>query len=294
MYQIKVSQHGPIVNDLMEQIDDKRPIAMQWIYTKLNNELLEVGYDISHSNSLAEFKKGAARLHAPGLNMMYGDAKNNIAWFASGKLYEYREGINRKLILDGASGKDEILEYYDFEENPQAINPSWNYVYSANNQPDSIKGGWYPGYYLPEDRAKRIVSLLKDKKDFTKEDVAKMMYDVTSATVASNITTLATELDTENYRQAQDKAYIIPHHGMVTTGKTELLHHYNRLFMTFKTNYQTMGNVPTLKSLIRKPREPCQRTVGAHYSASTPKPKNERTNPLTDTGNATPTPTETA
>ena len=50
VYQIKVSQHGPIVNDLMEQIDDKRPMAMQWIYTKLNNELLEVGYDISHSN----------------------------------------------------------------------------------------------------------------------------------------------------------------------------------------------------------------------------------------------------
>ncbi|WKD85825.1 Acyl-homoserine lactone acylase QuiP [Polaribacter huanghezhanensis] len=198
VYQIKVSQHGPIVNDLMEQIDDKRPIAMQWIYTKLNNELLEVGYDISHSNSLAEFKKGAARLHAPGLNMMYGDAKNNIAWFASGKLYKYREGINTKTVLDGASGKDEILEYYDFEENPQAINPSWNYVYSANNEPDSIKGGLYPGYYLPEDRAKRIVSLLKDKNDFTKEDVAKMLYDVTSATVASNITTLATGIDKEN------------------------------------------------------------------------------------------------
>lgn len=195
VYQIKVSQHGPIVNDLMEQIEDKRPMAMQWIYTKLNNELLQVGYDISHSNSLAEFKNGAAKLHAPGLNMMYGDAKNNIAWFASGKLYSYREGINTKTVLDGASGKDEILEYFDFEENPQAINPSINYVYSANNQPDSIKGGLYPGYYLPEDRAKRIVSLLKDKNDFTKEDVAKMLYDVTSATVASNITTLATGID---------------------------------------------------------------------------------------------------
>jgi len=195
VYQIKASQHGPIVNDLMEQIEDKRPMAMQWIYTKLNNELLQVGYDISHSNSLAEFKNGAAKLHAPGLNMMYGDAKNNIAWFASGKLYSYREGINTKTVLDGASGKDEILEYFDFEENPQAINPSINYVYSANNQPDSIKGGLYPGYYLPEDRAKRIVSLLKDKNDFTKEDVAKMLYDVTSATVALNITTLATGID---------------------------------------------------------------------------------------------------
>ncbi len=198
VYQIKVSQHGPIMNDLIEHIDEKRPMAMQWIYTKLNNELLEVGYDLSHSNSLAEFKNGAAKLHAPGLNIMYGDAKNNIAWFASGKLYKYRKAINTKIVLDGASGKDEILEYFDFEENPMAINPSLNYVYSANNQPDSIKGGLYPGYYLPEDRAKRIVALLEAKNDFTKEDVAKMIYDVTSASVSDNVTNLATGIDKKN------------------------------------------------------------------------------------------------
>ncbi len=198
VYQIKVSIHGPIMNDLIDHINEERPMAMQWIYTKLNNELLEVGYDLSHSNSLAKFKKGARRLHAPGLNMMYGDAKNNIAWFASGKLYKYREGVNRKTILEGASGKDEIEEYFDFEENPQAINPSINYVYSANNQPDSIKGGLYPGYYLPEDRAKRIVGFLETKNDFTKEDVAKMMYDVTSATVSANIANLSTGIDKKN------------------------------------------------------------------------------------------------
>ena len=198
VYQIKVSQHGPIMNDLIEHIDEKRPLAMQWIYTKLNNELLELSHQMSHANSLAEFKNAASKLHAPGLNIMYGDAKNNIAWFASGKLYKYREGVNTKTILDGASGADEILEYFDFEENPMSINPSINYVYSANNQPDSIKGGLYPGYYLPEDRAKRIVSLLEAKNDFTKEDVANMIYDVTSATVSSNIANLATGIDTKN------------------------------------------------------------------------------------------------
>lgn len=198
VYQIKVSQHGPIMNDLIEHIDEKRPLAMQWIYTKLNNELLELSHQMSHANSLAEFKNAASKLHAPGLNIMYGDAKNNIAWFASGRLYKYREGVNTKTILDGASGADEILEYFDFEENPMSINPSINYVYSANNQPDSIKNGLYPGYYLPEDRAKRIVSLLEAKNDFTKEDVAKMIYDVTSATVSSNIANLATGIDTKN------------------------------------------------------------------------------------------------
>ena len=198
VYQVKVSNHGPIMNDLIEHIDEKRPMAMQWIYTKLNNELLELSHQMSHSKSLKDFKNAASKLHAPGLNIMYGDAKNNIAWFAAGRLYKYRDGIDTKTVLNGASGKDEILEYFDFEENPQAINPSINYVYSANNQPDSIKNGLYPGYYLPEDRALRIVNLLKDKNDFTKDDVAKMIYDVTSMSVLENIKNLTTGIDKTN------------------------------------------------------------------------------------------------
>ncbi len=180
VYQIKVSKHGPVMNGVIDYLDDERSIAMQWIYIKLENQILDAAYEISHAKNLSEFKKGASKLHAPGLNMMYGDAKNNIAWFASGKLYKYRDSLYTKTFLDGASGKDEILEYLNFEENPQAINPSVNYIYSANNQPDSIVGGLYPGYYLNEGRAKRIVGLLEPKNDWTKDDVVKMIYDVTS------------------------------------------------------------------------------------------------------------------
>jgi len=183
VYQIKRSRHGPLMNGLIAHLKEERPIAMQWIYTRLNNELLEVSYEISHAKNLSEFKVGASKLHAPGLNMMYGDAKDNIAWFASGKLYKYRDSLYTKTFLNGASGEDEIVRYLDFEENPQAINPSWNYVYSANNQPDSVANDLYPGYYLAEDRARRIVNLLAPKNDWTNEDVAKMVYDVVSPTV---------------------------------------------------------------------------------------------------------------
>ena len=89
--------------------------------------------------------------------------------------------MSSKTYLDGASGEDEIIEVLDFEENPKAINPKWNYVYSANHQPDSVRGKLYPGYYQPENRSKRIVTLLESKDDFTKGDVAKMLFDVTSS-----------------------------------------------------------------------------------------------------------------
>lgn len=206
VYKIKVSQHGPIMNGLIDFIDDKRPIAMQWIYTKLDNELLAVAYEMSHAKSLSDFKIGASKLHAPGLNIMYGDASDNIAWFASGKLYKYRDSLNTRIILDGASGKDEIISYLDFEQNPQAINPDWHYVYSANNQPDSIAGMLYPGYYLAEDRARRIENILDAKNDFTKEDVAKMINDVTSVTAPEIIQNLTKTLDVSMLSVSEKKA----------------------------------------------------------------------------------------
>ncbi|MDC1323646.1 penicillin acylase family protein [Polaribacter sp.] len=195
VYQIKVSQHGPIMNAIIKHLDDERPIAMQWVYTALENKILEVGYEISHAKNLSDFKKGASKLHAPGLNMMYGDAKDNIAWFASGKLYRYRDSLYTKTYLDGTSGADEILEYLDFEQNPQAVNPSWNYVYSANNQPNAVGSELYPGYYLNESRAKRIVDLVAPKDDWTKEEVAEMMNDVTAPVASPIIVNFIKSLD---------------------------------------------------------------------------------------------------
>ncbi|WP_397447634.1 penicillin acylase family protein [Polaribacter sp. R77954] len=180
-FQVKVSKHGPIMNGLITHLKNEKPIAMHWLYTQLENEMLEVSHGISHSKSITDFQHSVSKIHAPGLNVMYGDAEDNIAWFASAKLYQLRDSLSTKTYLNGASGDDEITEILDFSENPKSINPKWNYVYSANHQPDTVRGKLYPGYYQPENRSKRIVSLLKDKNDFTKLDVAEMMYDVTSS-----------------------------------------------------------------------------------------------------------------
>ena len=208
-FTVKVSKHGPIMNGLISHMDDDRPRAMHWLYTQLNNEQLNVSYEMSHAKSLMNFREAVSKIHAPGLNVMYGDAKGNIAWFASAKLYQLRDSLSSKLYLDGASGNDEITEFLPFNENPQAVNPSWNYVYSANNQPDSVRGKLYPGYYQPQDRAKRISTLLNEKNDFTKEDVQNMIYDVQSATVSDIAYDLLQYVDQQNLSVSQKKAISI-------------------------------------------------------------------------------------
>ncbi|HEX9151782.1 MAG TPA: penicillin acylase family protein, partial [Flavobacterium sp.] len=169
-----------------------------WTYTQQPIQILEAVYLLSHAKSKADFHKGVALIAAPGLNVMYGDAKGNVAWWATGKLYRHNKGVNTNFILDGASGKDDITEYLDFSKNPSAENPNWNYVYSANNQPEPIDGFLYPGYYLPEDRAKRITQLLNPKSNWDKEAVSKMIFDNTSSVAPEVVATL---LSSVNYNR---------------------------------------------------------------------------------------------
>lgn len=178
---VKSSRHGPIVNDLLERLKTKNPIAMSWVFTQKPILILDAVYGLSHAKNKNDFKKAVQLVASPGLNVMYGDAKGNVAWWATGTLYKHNKGVNSFLILDGASGKDDITEYLDFSKNPSAENPKWGYVYSANNQPEAVDGYLYPGYYLPEDRAGRIMKLLDAKPDWNKEDISKMIYDNTSS-----------------------------------------------------------------------------------------------------------------
>jgi penicillin amidase len=206
--EVKSSRHGPIMNGIQDEISGDDPIALSWIYTQHKIEVLEAIYKLSHANGLETAREAVSMIHAPGLNVMYGDAIGNVAWWAAGKLYKHQEHVNPKFILDGASGADDIVEFLDFEQNPMAENPEWEYVYSANNQPDSIAGIMYPGYYLPEDRAKRIVQLLKPKNDWDKDSFATMITDATSAVAPAVVTNISASLNKEQLSDFHKEALL--------------------------------------------------------------------------------------
>jgi penicillin G amidase len=203
---VKESVHGPIINGLLTTISATKPIAMSWIYTQQKNQILDAVYSLSHANSIDDFYKNVELIHAPGLNIMYGDAKNNIAWITSGKLYKLDQSVNSNFILNGSNGIDDKKEFLPFSKNPSAINPPWNYVYSSNNQPEAIDGYLYPGYYLPEDRAKRIKGLLEPKNNWTSADVQKMIVDNTSAISPSLIANWSKSLNKNAFNPNEKKA----------------------------------------------------------------------------------------
>jgi penicillin G amidase len=182
---VRESFHGPIINDvLLKEGTSTEPVAVWWEYLHADKDLFEPMYALQQSTSMITAREAAAKIQAPGLNIMYADIDGNIAWWAAARLPIRPEHVNSKLLLDGSSGKDDYLGYYDFSHNPQAENPPWNYLYSANNQPDTVKGVFYPGYYRPLDRASQISNLVESKNDWTAEDVKQMTANVTSPVAA--------------------------------------------------------------------------------------------------------------
>lgn len=170
------THHGPIVSSINDFLPDN--VSMYWSFNDLPNNALSVTYGLCNSKNIDEFETSISKHNAPGLNFMYGDAEGNIAWWATAALAKRPDHVDSKRLLDGTSGKDEILGYYDFSENPHAINPERGYVYSANNQPSGeYEGELYPGYYYWGARGKRIIEFLEQEKKFNTNDMKAMLLD---------------------------------------------------------------------------------------------------------------------
>ncbi|RMH90808.1 MAG: penicillin acylase family protein [Calditrichaeota bacterium] len=196
--QVRLTRHGPVINEVFPFIGEMepQPVSVWWTLFQFPNRGLEAGYLLNHSRGLADTRRAAALIHAPGVNLMYGDREGNIAWWVAARLIRRPPGVRSKMFLDGASGKEDPRGFYDFSANPRAENPPWGYVFSANNQPDNPDGLLYPGYFAPENRARRIVQLLGRGKKWTVESMKRMSTDVTSAVFPELAQTILAALNT--------------------------------------------------------------------------------------------------
>jgi penicillin amidase len=189
-YEVRESRHGPIINSIYESnerftnaVTEKvQPIALWWVFKNTDNLVMEGFFDLPRVKTVEEASVVASKIHAPGLNLMFANAKGDIAWWASARLPIRPKHVNSKMILDGASGKDDILGYYDFERNPKNINPESGVLYSANNQTADMGNGLVPGYYAPTDRASRITELLATEEIHSVDFMKKMLLDSQSKT----------------------------------------------------------------------------------------------------------------
>lgn len=211
LFTVTSTHHGPVMNEVLPELQSitNNPVASWWVYLQEPSKALEALYKLIHATKPSEAAEGARLIHAPGLNVMYGDASGNIAWWASAKLPVRPPHVEGKFFLQGWTGNDEILGWYPFEENPMSVNPPEGYVISANNQPDTMAAGvLYPGYYYPGDRYYRIAKALKAENDFTIEKLKAVQTESineTQAKIAQELLSHTRKNEFENYVEVLNK-----------------------------------------------------------------------------------------
>jgi penicillin amidase len=178
VYNIRTTRHGPVLNDVFPDVAifEDSPISLWWALHHMDSESIEALYQFNTAKNFEEFESAIGKVDLLGLNIVYGDIEDNIAWWGTGKIPKRASHINPSLILDGASGKDEILGFYGADENPKSINPENGFVHTANNAPPKVEGVFYPGYYYPGIRADRIEELFESQE----------LWDVESMKVIQN------------------------------------------------------------------------------------------------------------
>lgn len=173
------TENGPIINAFLPGEHDQ-PIAMYWNYTCIENELVEAFYEMKMASDLHEFGEAVAKIGSPGLNITYADAEGNIAGWACSKLIERPSHQQGKSFLRGYAPEDAYLGFYDFEHNPQVINPEKGYIVSANQFHDASEGMEVSGYYAPNNRYDRIDLLISQSQSASMEHMKSWITDVTS------------------------------------------------------------------------------------------------------------------
>jgi penicillin amidase len=202
--EIRSTIHGPILNEVVPEIAalTPNPVASWWVYLLEPTRALEATYKMNHSSSMQEVADAAALIHAPGLNIMYGDSSGNIAWWAAAKLPIRSEKVNSKIIADGNDLETLPKGWYPFTDNPQSINPTSGFVISANNQPDTLRNGvFFPGYYYPGDRYQRIAETLEPKNDWDTESIKELQNETINTTHPKNAKVLLSQINLEKYAE---------------------------------------------------------------------------------------------
>ena len=183
VFNVRSTRHGPILNEVDDTViqTGNDPVSVWWVFNQLPMQNTQRAfYTLAHARSIEEARRAASLIDVVGVNVMYGDRNGNIAWWAAAKLIKRPDHVNSKLFLDGAGGKDDPLGFYDFSFNPKSENPPSGYVYSANNQPETLTGKLYPGYYVPDDRARRITQFLNSDTIWTPASTKQMSMDCIS------------------------------------------------------------------------------------------------------------------
>lgn len=176
---VRLSSRGPIINDVVGPLRaEDAPVSLRWGFHDPSNRLLEVFYELSVASTLEAAREAAAKLAAPGLNILYANESGDIARWSAARLPERRVPGAGFFLLNGEDPADNYAQFRDFSANPHSENPAAGVLISANHRPPADDGVRFDGYFNADSRAVRIAELLAQKEILDLRDMRRMQLDV--------------------------------------------------------------------------------------------------------------------
>ena len=179
-YPIKHSKRGPILSDAFAQVnqEDNMEVSLWWSLNHYTSTAVEATYMMNNARNIEDFEAAMPLIDILGLNIMYADIEDNIAWWATGNI-PIRNNTNSKRYMDGATDTLKHV-FYSFDKNPKMINPEKGYIITANNSPGMYDSVYVPGYYSPGYRAQMVEKLLLAQEKWNIEELKAVQTNVSS------------------------------------------------------------------------------------------------------------------
>jgi penicillin amidase len=177
---VRETRHGPILNDVLDELEGREPMALQWAALQ-PGQLLKAVLMLNKAQNWEQFREALRYWDTPSQNFVYADVDGNIGYQMPGNIPIRKSGDGRAPV-PGWTGEHEWIGSIPFEALPSAFNPPEGYIVTANNAvvdvrryPYLIGLDWDHGY-----RARRIEQLIAEREKLSAEDMRMMHFDARS------------------------------------------------------------------------------------------------------------------
>ena len=206
------THHGPIVNldiyDNIPRFGTGMPVgcAMQWLAHKPSKEA-KTFILLNKAKNYDEYVEALKNFSCPGQNFIFASNNNNIAiWQTSEVPLKWEH--QGKFIMDGRDLVYDWGESIPFNHQPHILNPSQNYLSSANQYTvNESYPYYYPGDFAPPFRGLRINELLSKLENATYDDLRLIQIDNKSLLSSNTLPVLLEGIDIESLNSEQKLIY---------------------------------------------------------------------------------------
>lgn len=196
---------GPLVTTT--SFTDKRPelmnYALKWELLNASNEFATF-IKLNRAANYKDFKAAVKNYSCPVMNFTFAGNDNNIAIHHQGSMGRKRPGEGR-FVLDGSVSDLNYTGHIPEDSLPRLLNPTANYVLSANQHPTYKDYHYYYNGYYSETRAARIRRLLEKNDNFDIASMEKVQLDNISVFAVEAVPVLLAAVQQKKLNPAQRK-----------------------------------------------------------------------------------------